>query len=229
VLVVGPGLGRDATMHALAARALAAARSRSLPVVLDADALRLAAARPELVRGRQECVLTPNVREFAVLCDALGVSKTKEEGDGAGAGESEGEQAARRRQCAALARALGGVTVLAKGRVDVISDGATTLECAGEGAPKRSGGQGDTLTGVLGTLLAWRRAYLERLWEHDGALSATDSVLLCAYASSAITRECSRLAFRDKGRSLQASDLTDKVRGAFLNTLGEPGMLSGKI
>jgi ATP-dependent NAD(P)H-hydrate dehydratase len=126
--------------------------------------------------------------------------------------------------------------VLSKGPVDVVTDGRATLDCSAPGGAKRSGGQGDTLTGVLGTLLAWRKAYRERLWPHDGSLlpnddGKDDTMLLCAYAASAITRECSRLAFLDKGRSMQASDLTDKVHEAFLNVLGEPkaDTLSGKI
>ena len=117
--------------------------------------------------------------------------------------------------------------MLSKGRVDYVSDGATTLACAAPGAAKRSGGQGDTLAGVLATLLAWREAYRARLWRHDGALLPRDggadgTVLLCAYAASAVARECSRLAFEERGRSMQASDLTDKVHQAFLNVLGEP-------
>lgn len=34
-------------------------------------------------------------------------------------------------------------------------------------------------------------------------------------------QECSRLAFVKKGRSLQASDLTEEVHNAFLNLFGE--------
>ena len=36
------------------------------------------------------------------------------------------------------------------------------------GGLKRSGGQGDTLTGSLATFLGWRKAYLEKIWDHDG-------------------------------------------------------------
>ena len=34
-------------------------------------------------------------------------------------------------------------------------------------------------------------------------------------------QECSRLAFAKRGRSLQASDLTEEVHTAFLNVFGE--------
>lgn len=36
-----------------------------------------------------------------------------------------------------------------------------------------------------------------------------------------LEQECSRLAFNKKGRSLQASDLTDEVHTAFLNIFGQ--------
>ena len=71
-------------------------------------------------------------------------------------------------------------------------------------------------------MLAWRKAYLDGLWEHEGDIDAKEALALVAYAGSAITRECSRLAFKERGRSLQAGDLTEKVHEAFLNVLGEP-------
>jgi ATP-dependent NAD(P)H-hydrate dehydratase len=229
VLVVGPGLGRDVRDHTVqAARALFAARRRGMPAVVDADALGTIAAesRAELA-GWRECVLTPNVRELENLCARFGVDDDDADAR-AGPGRRAAPDELRAARCAALARALGGVAVLAKGPADVVSDGRRAISCAAPGAAKRSGGQGDTLTGVLATLLAWRKAYRDRLWPHDGALlrpdgdDADDTVMLCAYAASAVTRECSRLAFAEKGRSMQASDLTDKVHQAFLNVLGEP-------
>jgi ATP-dependent NAD(P)H-hydrate dehydratase len=36
-----------------------------------------------------------------------------------------------------------------------------------------------------------------------------------------MAQECSRLAFAKRGRSLQASDLTEEVHAAFLNLFGE--------
>ena len=67
--------------------------------------------------------------------------------------------------CARLARAFGGVTVVQKGKRDYISNGERTMVSDIEGGYKRSGGQGDTLTGSLATFLAWRKAYLDRIWE----------------------------------------------------------------
>ena len=184
---------------------MAEARKRNVPMVLDADALLLVQKRPELVKGYRECILTPNVVEFGRLAAAFGVEVGGDAGEG----------------CAALARALGGVCVVRKGRVDWVSDGEKVLVSEGEGGRKRAGGQGDTLTGSLGTLLAWREAYLEGLWEVEGTLGREELLMLAAWGGSAITRECSRLAFLKCGRSLQASDLTEQVSVAFENLIGE--------
>ncbi|KAF5676944.1 hypothetical protein FHETE_1951 [Fusarium heterosporum] len=208
VLVIGPGLGRDPLMHATIAHVIRAAREQELPIVLDADALAIVHKQPELVRGYTGAVLTPNVVEFGKLCEALKVNVE----DGA-------PETAR---VEALAKNLEGVTVVQKGKKDYISNGETTLTVDLEGGKKRSGGQGDTLTGSIATFLGWRRAYLDRLWDvGKNPIDEHELVGLAAFGGSAITRECSRLAFSKKGRSLQASDLTDEVHISFLNIFGE--------
>jgi ATP-dependent NAD(P)H-hydrate dehydratase len=98
---------------------------------------------------------------------------------------------------------------------------AKLANALGEGGLKRAGGQGDTLTGSLATLLAYRMAYLDKLWDHENDMSADELLTVVAYGGSAITRECSRLAFKEKGRSLQAADLTEHVHTAFLDLIGE--------
>ncbi|KAK2799010.1 hypothetical protein FQN50_008637 [Emmonsiellopsis sp. PD_5] len=244
VLVIGPGLGRDPTTQQIVIEALKEARARQIPLVLDADALLLVQEHPDLVRGYAECILTPNVVEFARLARAVGVDDVEAGKTDKGAAEA----------CERLSKALGGVTVIQKGMHDVISNGVTSVVSDVRGGLKRSGGQGDTLTGSLGTLLAWRKAYHEGLWEvgeeekgsepgpeglgkgdverelglggEEGVekrkLSRPATLLLVAWAGSAITRECSRRAFVAKGRSMQASDLTDEVHGSFLELIGEP-------
>ncbi|KAK4105938.1 Ribokinase-like protein [Parathielavia hyrcaniae] len=214
VLVIGPGLGRDPLMQETCAHVIRAARDRGMPMVLDADALQLVQRDPDLVRGYGLAVLTPNVVEFGRLTRALGVEE-----QAAAAGERAGETA----RVEALARALGGVMVVQKGPRDHLSDGRVTLTVDLEGGRKRSGGQGDTLTGSIATFLGWRKAYLDGIWETGGRLKEEELVGLAVFGGSAITRECSRLAFAKKGRSLQASDLTEEVHTAFLNIFGEVG------
>ncbi|KAJ9195462.1 hypothetical protein DTO166G4_6249 [Paecilomyces variotii] len=241
VLVIGPGLGRDAVTQKVVSEIMKEARTRSIPFVLDADALLLVTENPELVKGYKECILTPNVVEFGRLAKALGIDLPNQAQIKAG---SEEEQTSKQSEaCEKLSNALGGVTIIQKGAHDVISNGVTSLISDLPGGLKRSGGQGDTLTGSLGTFLAWRAAYHEGLWgtgqdndkpaqsreevkaelESEGKrMSPVTTLLLAAWAGSSITRECSRRAFKAKGRSMQASDLTDEVHEAFLTLVGEP-------
>ncbi|KAK4673050.1 hypothetical protein QC763_108380 [Podospora pseudopauciseta] len=209
VLVIGPGLGRDPLMQKTVALVIQAAKKQNMPMVLDADALLLICNDPDLVRGYQEAVLTPNVVEFERLAKALNIEKEV---------AKEGKETDRVER---LARELGGVMVLQKGGKDYLSNGTVTYSVDLEGGKKRSGGQGDTLTGSIATFLGWRKAYHEGLWDVKHKLKEEETAGLAVFGGSAITRECSRLAFAKRGRSLQASDLTDEVHTAFLNIFGE--------
>ncbi|KAM0262349.1 hypothetical protein ACHAQJ_001818 [Trichoderma viride] len=209
VLVIGPGLGRDPLMQATVVRVIKAARDAKMPVVLDADALQVVQNDPDVIRGYKYAVLTPNVVEFKRLCDALKIDVS--------------DQTSETGKVETLAKELGGVTIIQKGYKDFISNGKVTLASDLEGGKKRSAGQGDTLTGAVATFLGWRKAYLDGLWkDHEKpALEADELMGLAAFGGSSITRECSRLAFIKRGRSLQASDLTDEVHTAFMGLFGE--------
>jgi len=173
VLVIGPGLGRDQLMQDTCAKVIEAARKANMPFVLDADGLNLAQTRPELVQGYRECILTPNVVEFGRLCKSKGIDvEGLEEGQGA----------------EKLSKAFGGVTIIQKGGKDYISNGDKTFISDLEGGLKRSGGQGDTLTGSLATFLGWRKAYLDKIWDHDGDLDPVELLALAAFGGSALTR-----------------------------------------
>lgn len=178
VLVAGPGLGRDPLMQDTLAHVIRAARGRGIPLVIDADALLLVQREPGLVAGYDAAVLTPNVVEFGRLCKALDVPEGKDD-------ETEAVKA--------LSRALGGVTIIQKGRMDYITDGDATLTVDLAGGLKRSGGQGDTLTGSVATFLAWRKAYLDGLWDTGAPkdrLGTAELLKLAAFGGSAITRVC---------------------------------------
>ena len=178
VLVIGPGLGRDPLMHDICSRVLVAARKNKMPVVLDADALAIVIKSPELVMGWREVVLTPNVVEFGRLWQGVFPDKDNQGSHGA-------EEA---KQVEALSNALGGVTIVQKGGKDLISNGETTLVVDLRGGLKRSGGQGDTLTGSIATFLAWRKAYHDGLWDHGGKLQEAETLGLAAFGGAAITR-----------------------------------------
>lgn len=206
-VVIGPGLGRDELMQAIVAAVIKGAREKNVPLVLDADALWLVQNQPDLVKGYKHCILTPNVVEFGRLAKAAGVADEISDSGEAG--------------CKKLASALGGVCIVRKGAVDWISNGEKAIVSDHEGGRKRSGGQGDTLTGSIGTMLAWRDIYHQDLWDTEGQLGKDETLMLAAFAGSIITRECSRLAFGKHGRALQASDLTEEVPIAFETLIGE--------
>jgi ATP-dependent NAD(P)H-hydrate dehydratase len=210
VLVIGPGLGRDEVTQKQVKAVVQAARKNDppIPMVLDADALWLVQTDPDIIKGYKECILTPNVVEFGRLAKSVGID------------QSNGDTT---KQCQDLADKLGGVCIIQKGPVDYISQGRDTTISDFKGGLKRSGGQGDTLTGSLGTFLAWRQIYHEGLWDvGDDPMDRPETLLVAAFGGSAITRECSRRAYEKKQRSLQASDLTEEVHEAFLSLIGEP-------
>jgi hydroxyethylthiazole kinase-like uncharacterized protein yjeF len=130
--VVGPGLGTDET----GAAALWFALQTDVPVLVDADALTILAAHPDLLASRRApTLLTPHAGEFARL---------------AGAPPGDDRISATRK----LADAFG-ATVLLKGNVTVIADpgGAVYLNPAGQ-SWAATAGSGDLLSGMIGALLA---------------------------------------------------------------------------
>jgi hydroxyethylthiazole kinase-like uncharacterized protein yjeF len=129
---VGPGLGTDEA----GAAALAFALETDLPVIVDADALTILAAHPDLVAGRRApTVLTPHAGEFERL---------------AGAPPGSDRVAATRK----LADRLG-ATVLLKGNVTIVAGpgGPVYLNPAGQ-SWAATAGSGDVLSGIIGALLA---------------------------------------------------------------------------
>ncbi len=129
---VGPGLGTDEA----GASALWFALETDLPVIVDADALTILAAHPDLIANRRApTVLTPHAGEFARL---------------AGSPPGDDRVAATRR----LADQFG-ATVLLKGNITVIAEpgGPVHLNAAGQ-SWAATAGSGDVLSGIIGALLA---------------------------------------------------------------------------
>ncbi len=139
VVCLGPGLGSGGSAHAFVRRFVAEC---PLPIVLDADGLNAIAGRPSLTRGRDAAtVFTPHPGECGRM---LGVDTALIQADRIGA--------ARR-----LASEYGGVGLL-KGAGTVVANGpvepehATIITTGNPGMA--TGGSGDVLTGVVGSLMA---------------------------------------------------------------------------
>ncbi|MFI5874081.1 NAD(P)H-hydrate dehydratase [Streptomyces sp. NPDC051445] len=130
--VVGPGAGEDA-------KTVAEVLAAEVPVLIDADGLRL--ADPDAVRGRTApTLMTPHAGEAAAL---LGVARE----------EVEGARLRFVRELAARYRA----TVLLKGSTTLIADagGEGVVRVNATGTPwLATAGSGDVLSGLAGSLLA---------------------------------------------------------------------------
>ncbi|ORY81976.1 Ribokinase-like protein [Protomyces lactucae-debilis] len=207
---LGPGLGRDALMQKTAAAIVQTLKERKMPLVIDADGLWLIKNEPNLVQGYLECVLTPNVVEFGRLAEAAGLKEAM-------------KKESKEKQCLLLSKTLG-VTIVQKGPKDYISNGKETLVVDMPGGLKRCGGQGDVLSGTMGTFLSWQAAYRAGLWEEDTEdhMDAERCMLLAAFGACATTRFCSRHAFDTKGRGMMATDLVASVGDAYKALFDSP-------
>lgn len=144
-LVLGPGLGSGESIDRLVARTLSKEFFGTVRAfVVDADALNALSRLADFAREvRAPCVLTPHPGEAARLLSALSID-----------GDPAGDDAARRGACVALARRLGAVVVL-KGARTVVSDSVRTwVDGTGAQPALATGGTGDVLSGVIGSLIA---------------------------------------------------------------------------
>ena len=237
VLVIGPGLGREPYMLSFARLALSLARTQGMYLVLDADALWLIGQQLSLIKGYRRAVLTPNVVEFKRLSEQVGLDSKIPAG----------------KRADFISQSLGGVTVLQKGARDIIAVNASgaaadlkasKLEGADEakesvqesievdtpGGLKRCGGQGDVLSGCVGTFLAWGKCYetgefgyvlcmqysatLAHVYS-DKAVPTSRIPFLAAIGGSIVTRTASRRAFSIQGRSLVTQDMIPQIGKSF--------------
>ena len=142
LIAIGPGLGRGAGAVKLVEAVLS---ESELPAVMDADALNILAANPELLaklgdvaKGGRTIVLTPHPGEMARLT-----------------GKSVAEIQADRLEAARNFAGETGVTLVLKGSRTLIAhpDGSAAVNTTGNPAMAK-GGSGDVLTGIIAGLLA---------------------------------------------------------------------------
>jgi hydroxyethylthiazole kinase-like uncharacterized protein yjeF len=134
--VVGPGLSQDADAERAVEEALAA----GVPVLVDADGLRLLARRGT---APADALLTPHAGEAVALLAGIGVTATRDQ-----------VEAERLRYARELARGYG-CTVLLKGSTTVVTGPSGPARVNPTGTPQlATAGSGDVLSGLAGALLA---------------------------------------------------------------------------
>eukprot|EP00929_Paragymnodinium_shiwhaense_P063475 TRINITY_DN31700_c0_g1_i2.p1 TRINITY_DN31700_c0_g1~~TRINITY_DN31700_c0_g1_i2.p1 ORF type:complete len:474 (+),score=53.31 TRINITY_DN31700_c0_g1_i2:805-2226(+) len=194
-LCIGPGLGRQQEVLDVVGRIIQLGRERNLPMVIDADALWLVTQQPDLVKGYNSIVLTPNRMEFKRLAEAV-----------------LGDQDA---DIARLCEALDGPVIVQKGPVDLIltktMSPMTALPVAEAGSLRRPGGIGDLLAGTISVMLAWTSIKQAASAQDSGV----DDYLNSCAAACLLVRRASRLSFEKHGRSMLAGDILQELGPCF--------------
>jgi NAD(P)H-hydrate epimerase len=134
-VVIGGGIGREKETQ----KAIIGYLSQiSLPAVIDADAIYALSQKKEIISGKK-FLITPHSYEFFILTQkkVRGISLEKKI-------ELVEKEAQKLK-----------TTILLKGNVDIIADGARKTALNKTGSPFLTvGGTGDTLAGICGSLLA---------------------------------------------------------------------------
>lgn len=196
-LVVGPGLGRDSLLWETTSDIILRAKEKELPIVLDGDGIGIICSNPKLISGYKHAILTPNVVEYKRLCAAVFPNNEEKSVD-----------------IKELANKLGNVTIVQKGKSDIISDGREYIECEEEGGPRRCGGQGDMLTGCISTFVAWAVE-----WAHNGEGKGKhheiSPIMLACFAACSLSRRSANLAYQKHRRSTTTPDMISEIGEAF--------------
>ena len=173
VLAIGPGLGDNpGTLEAV--REIV--KTVPVPMVIDADGIRAVAVDPGCLRGKR-AVVTPHSREFKVLT-----------------GKDLPESTEARAEAVREAAKELGVTILLKGHVDIVSDGAH-VKFNYTGNPGMTvGGTGDVLCGVVSGLMS-------------KGMTPWDAARLGAFANG----YAGDLAFKVKSYGITAIDVADNL------------------
>ena len=201
-LVIGPGLGRDPKLFDNVKGVIRKASELKIPLVIDADGIHILSTDLEIIKGNKKAILTPNFIECSRLFEKVFAEKLS--------------KAKLEKSIPALAVALDGVTIVCKGKEDIISNGQTTVLCANEGSVRRCGGQGDLLSGSMGTFAYW--AHLAVNTEKREKVFMAEELgptIASAYGACFLTRECNRIAFTKHKRSMTTSDMITCISQVF--------------
>ena len=172
-MVIGPGLGNAPDTLAAICDILSRCQK---PVVIDADGIRAVGQNRKALKGLRG-VITPHAGEFELLTG----EKLPEDLEG------------RARAVKSWAKRLE-LTILLKGRTDIVSDG-NLVKLNRSGNPGMTvGGTGDVLTGIVGGLLAKKVSPFN---------AARLAAITCGYSGD--------LAFADQGYSIGPVEVACRI------------------
>ena len=173
-VVIGGGVGRSEETQKTIQEYLARI---SVPAVVDADAIHAISKKPGIISGKP-FLITPHTYEFFILTGRE-IYKLSEEEKIKAVKEESGRLK---------------VTILLKGRTDIISNGREVALNRTGGPFLTVGGTGDTLAGICGAILA-------------RGINAFET----AQAASFINGLAGEIAFKKLGEGLVATDLINSI------------------
>ena len=213
-ILIGPGLGRNENTFTVISNLIAVLKSNPgdrdsfRPIVLDADGMFFLSKNPCILKDYPgDIYLTPNAVEFKNLLKSILLVDTSENKPG----EVYIEE---------LCKAIGvNVTIVLKGKEDIIGNTSTILQCKSEGSFRRCGGQGDMLSGVLSTFVSW--VAVRRLNNISHIMEKYTDNILAGYSACIITRACNNAAFQLKARSMLTTDMISEFSRVYLQLFGD--------
>lgn len=142
-----------------------------------------------LVEGYSRVVLTPNLNEFKRLQNCMGIIDL---------------------DCQAISAALS-IAIIQKGKEDIIAYKGVCHETQTSNRnPRRCGGQGDLLAGILATFLAWANGVEKQRWDPHRSINGP-LMYQCCISACNVLRKCSWQAFLKANRGLSTSDIADLI------------------
>lgn len=193
-IVFGPGLGRDRETKDIVTRWIGMAKERNIPIILDADALQLVVEQPSIIQGYNDAILTPNAAEFSRLYE-----KVVREPHDKPISEANVLRLTKRMGC----------TLVCKGEEDIICTGDELVTCDVEGSNRRTGGQGDLLSGAIGLFAFWAKSA-------SNIPAEVSYQNLASYSACSVIRRANYASFTfGGGRSMITSDMINHLNTAF--------------
>lgn len=193
VIVIGPGLGREDETLNLIHDIIEDCKTLKKPLIIDADGLYVVSKNSSILKN-YPCpgiIMTPNQREANKLMESVSTNSSNDWYNYWG-------------DC---------VSVLVKGeKDDFLTNVPNYVWTATEGGSgRRAAGQGDILSGALGTLYNW--ALTTDLCKNENKTQLAQSV--ASYAAAKLTRLCNYKAYMEYGRSMTATDMIKMIHSSF--------------
>ena len=182
VIVLGPGLGKNAWAEQMMQQTFIACKKRDLPLIMDADALNMMTSLKLRVMAPHKLVITPHPGEAARLLKQ-NVKEIEED---------------RFKSAKKLSQKFNSITVL-KGSGTIVCSNTNKLRlavCESGNPGMASGGMGDILSGLIGSFIA----------QGLGLTEATET----AVALHSVSADIASLEVGELG--LLASDVIETIR-----------------